>query len=1181
MRRLAVFVLFVVVAASARAQFDTATVLGTVTDPSGAVVPRCQVALHSTATGKLATAITDDRGEYRFVDISIGPYELKVTAQGFQPAAAKFELTVGARQRLDVQLRVAAAQASVTATAEVTQLETESSERGQVVNEREIAELPLNGRQYSQLIELTAGVVPSHNQLSESYTQREGSFSVNGLRSVFNNYLLDGLDNNQYGTSNQGFSNQVVQLSPDAVAEFQVVTNNMSAEYGRSGGAAVNVVTQYGTNQLHGRVWEFLRNTALDATGFFKPDYGGKPALHQNQFGGTLGGPLKRDKLFFFADYEGSRRSSSFTDTATLPTTAERGNPAGGAGLPTTNYIIDNPGVGSGYLPVSNPCPYVGPIGGPQTVAANVNPCTSTTWFGIGLGAGGSAAQAFYGGTQYLNPPYAASPGIPISAVIPYAKSVLALLPATTNNNQTNNYIVLHPNTFDRDKGDVKVDYDMRKNLRLFTRYSQARFDAFDPGTIAGQAGEGGDGHVYAPVIQVVGGATWTINPKSLLEVRFGFSRMKGGKTPPLAGGPSMFAQFGITGLPTDPQYTGGITYEYFESGGMTNLGRLWTSPQYQNPSIWNPKVNYTRLLTGHTLKAGLEYTNLHVAQQDLHPVMGGDVYGAQMSGYGYYNGLYYSISHSLYGGHTAQTNKMFDYADFLLGYRAEIGLSNSPIAQIRDWGWSGYLQDDWKVNKRLTVNLGLRYEYATPLYEANNQLSNFNPTTQAIVLASSSDRYTVNPNKEDFGPRVGAAFSLTRNTVLRGGYGISYSHWNRTGSSYLTQNAPYGISATRLTYPSLSTYLNTEASFPANMISATSYNPLEVALQYMPRNSPDTQVQSWFFSVQRDLGHSMLFDLAYVGNNGLNEVIINDINQAAPQPSTCTIATENVAGACITNFQSRVPMPSLTSVLGTLPWGTSNYQGLQAKVEKRFTSGLYLLDSFTWSKSIDIAAQAQDGSGGCDNCGNFIPSVQNVYNVQADRGLSADNRPLINVTSVVWTLPVGKGQWLLPNLNRVGNTILGGWQMTDIFQARSGDPLTFAYSPDSDTQVSPLITISGRNNYRPNQSGPAVATNKSYKGYINTSNFSTPQPYAPFGTSPRNAVRGYAFWQLDTGLTKDFTITEKAHFQFRAEAFNITNKTNYGEPNTMYNGASSTTFGVITSTLPARELQVAAKIMF
>src|SRR5208337_3531532 len=387
MRRLAVFVLFVVFAVCARAQFDTATVLGTVTDPTGAVVPRCSVALHNTATGALDTATTDDRGEFRFVDISIGSYELKVTATGFQPAAAKFVLTVGARQRVDVSLKVATAATTVITTANVTQLETESSERGQVVNEREIAELPLNGRQYSQLVELTAGVVPSPSEQGESYGQREGSFNINGLRSVFNNYMLDGLDNNFYGTSNQGFSNQVVQLSPDAVQEFQIVTNNMSAEYGRSGGATVNVVTRYGTNELHGRAWEFLRNTALDASGYFLPSPNAagqiqKPALHQNQYGITLGGPLKKDKLFFFLDYEGFRQSSSHTADSTLPTDAERGltcTGTNGAGTcsPSGYYIIDNPGVGNGYLPVDNPCRYTGPNGGPQNPAPNPHPCNN------------------------------------------------------------------------------------------------------------------------------------------------------------------------------------------------------------------------------------------------------------------------------------------------------------------------------------------------------------------------------------------------------------------------------------------------------------------------------------------------------------------------------------------------------------------------------------------------------------------------------------------------------------------------------------------------------------------------------------------------------------------------------------------------------------------------------------
>jgi hypothetical protein len=1198
MRRLAVIVLLVSLAVSARAQFDTATVLGTVTDPSGAVVPHSQVALHNTATDAQFTATTDDRGEFRFVDVPVGPYQLKATAQNFQPAAASFELTVGARQRVDLKLQVATVTSSIIATAEATQLETESSERDQVVDEREIAELPLNGREYSQLVELTTGVVPSPSELGTNYTQREGSFDVNGLRSVFNNFLLDGLDNNFYGTSNQGFSNQVVQLSPDAVAEFQVVTNNMSAEYGRAGGATINVVTRYGTNQSHGRVWEFLRNTDLNAAGFFLPSNGGKPALHQNQFGATLGGPLKRDKLFFFLDYEGLRQSSSTTQASTLPTAAERGLTSTGAAL--GYYLIDDPvdanTQATGTLPIDNPCNY------------NVgrNPCNSSSYLAGGLGLGPAGSQAALGGTQYLNG------HIPASAVIPFAAQIVqTMLPANTNNNSINNYVILEPDTFDRDKGDVKVDYDLRKNLRLFTRYSQARFNAFDPGSIAGPAGANGDGHVYAPVIQVVGGATWTINPKSLLEARFGFSHMQAGKTPPLAGGPSMASQFGSNwaGLPSDPQYTGGITYEYFSDGGFTSLGRLWTSPQYQNPTIWNPKVNYTRLLPRHTLRAGIEYTDVHVAQEDLHPVMGGDVYGAEMSGICYTgvpaapgvtvycyapNPYAYSPNYPYDGVATAETNKMFDYADFLLGYRAEIGLSNSPVAQIRDWGWAGYLQDDWKVNSRLTLNLGLRYEFATPIFEANNQLSNFNPTTKGMKLASSSDRYTVNPNTADFGPRVGAAFALDRATAFRGGFGISYSHWNRAGSSYLTLNAPYGMIGLANVYPGQAPsaagspyvpgYLNTQSgytpSFVNSFISATNYNPQAVALQYMPANSPDTQVRSYFFSVQRDMGHSWLVDLAYVGNSGINEVFFNDINQAAPQSAGCAAGTSSCQ-----SLQSRIfSYPAFGSIIGTLPWGTSNYNSLQAKVEKRFSNGLYLLNSFTWSKAIDTAAQSLDGGGDCNNCGNGIPSVQNVYDWQADRGISAYNHPFVNSTSLVWSLPVGKGQWLLPNLNRAWNEVLGGWQMTDIFQARSGDPLTMAYSPNTNTQVSTLITINGRNAYRPNLTGNQImSSNTAYNPtlggivYLNGGAYTTPPANAPFGNSPRDAVYGYAFWQLDLGLTKDFQLTEKTHLQFRAEAFNLTNETNFGDPNTEL----GTTFGVINSALPARELQFAGKIVF
>jgi len=297
-------------------------------------------------------------------------------------------------------------------------------------------------------------------------------------------------------------------------------------------------------------------------------------------------------------------------------------------------------------------------------------------------------------------------------------------------------------------------------------------------------------------------------------------------------------------------------------------------------------------------------------------------------------------------------------------------------------------VQDDWKVNHRLTINLGLRYEYATPIYEANNQLSNFNPATLSMVLATSANRYTVNPNKEDLGPRIGAALSLTHNTVLRGGFGISYSHWNRTGSSYLTLNAPYGIDALQMVYPSTTPnaatgtigYLNTEASFPANMANPATWDIADapnVALQYMPVNSPDTQVRSWFYQGSAKWATICWSIWAYVGNSGINEVFFNDINQAAPQTTAGGSAS----------LQSRIfQLPRFWFDYRHPALGYSHYNGLQTKVEQRFTSGLYLLNSFTWSKAIDIAAQSLDGGGNCNNCGNGIPSVQNVYDWQADR---------------------------------------------------------------------------------------------------------------------------------------------------------------------------------------------------
>ncbi|WP_420239658.1 TonB-dependent receptor domain-containing protein [Telmatobacter bradus] len=1148
MRYLAACLLFLVTAVTAMAQFDTATVLGTVTDPSGAVVAQGQVKLHNAATGADKSAVSGEQGQFQFVDVPVGSYLLEVVAPGFQKAVASFQLNVGAHQRVDVKLQMASNVTTVTATAEAAQLDTDSSEHSQVVAEREIVELPLNGRNYSQLVALSTGVVPSPLSQSSSYLARDGSFNINGLRSVYSNYMLDGVDNNFYGTSNQGFSNQVVQLPPDSVAEFRVVTNNESAEYGRSGGATINVVTRYGTNDWHGRAWEFLRNTSMNAEGFFKPDAGGKPDLHRNQFGGNLGGPVLKDKLFFFLDYEGYRQTSSFTDRASLPSLAERGLTSSGASQ--GYYLIDNSDTG-GTLPVDDPCPY----------AYGSKVCTSTTLLYAGLGLGGTTAQNQVGGTQYL------TGHVPTSAVTPFAAALLSYLPAPTNTNTYNNYVVLHPESVQKDKGDIKIDYRHSSSLSMFARYSQARMNAYDPGTIQGVAGGDGDGHVFAPLKQVVGGVTWTISPVSVLDVRLGFSTMQAGKNPVLAGQNTMTGNLALSGLPTDSEWLGGVTYQYFVDGGFTSLGRQLTNPQHQNPIFWDPKANYTRLVRNHSLKAGVEYNLLHVAQEDLHPVLGANVYDSQISGLGYVDGLYKAYGSAYYGTATTETTRMFDYADFLFGYQTEMALSAPTTSNLRVWGLSGYLQDDWKLSRKLSLNLGLRYEYATPIYEANNRQANFDPSTASMIVASSSNRYTVNPNTKDFAPRVGASYSVDDKTVVRGGFGVSYSHWNRVGSNYLAMNPPYGLVAQTYSAPSLSTYSNVQSGFPASLVSSTSYSTKNEIVQYMPKDSPDTQVWNWFFGVQRDLGHNWVVDLSYVGNHGLNEIFINDINQATSPGMNST-----------TGNLTNVPYSAYTTIAGMLPWGTSDYNGLQIKLEKQFSHGLYLLESFTWSKDIDLAAQALDGGSNCSLCANGIPSVQNIYNWQADRGISSYNHPFIDSTTAVWTLPVGKGQWLLPNMNKTANYVLGGWQATGILQARSGDPLTFAYSPSTSQSVSPLISVDGRNAYRPNQSGAAVASGKSYQQYFNTASFSSPSSSNPFGNSPRNAVRGYDYWNFDLGLTKDFTTPAKTHTQFRAESFNLANHTNFGEPNPVY---GSGTFGEITTTLPARILQLAVKVVF
>jgi hypothetical protein len=1055
------------------AQFDTGSILGNVTDATRAPITAATVEITEITRGVKLTSRTNDAGAFEFLSIPIGRYQVNVTQSGFRPQLSNtFELTIGARQRVDFRLDLDSVQTSVQVSAEAALLQTDTSDRGQTIAATQIKELPLAGRAYSELIYLSAGIVRTPSSGIGS-TQREASFSVNGLRSTANNFLLDGLDNNYFGTSNQGFSNQVVQPPPDAVAEFRVITNNTSAEYGRAGGAVVNASLRSGTNEFHGAAWHFFRNTELNAIGFFRPTTG-RPIQNQNQFGAALGGPILRNRTFFFADYEGYREVNSSVSFVTLPNAAQRsGNLGVAIRNPFTNQIYSN---------------------------------------GV----------------------------VPPSDMIPYARAILASLPENTSAAAANNFQSLRRVTDYRDKGDLKLDHYFNQSLRSFFRFSKSRFDVFDPGAFPGLAGGNGNGFQFVPITSFAGGLTWTLDANSILEARLGYSKSEAGKNPPLVGGPSMQDLFGIPGLPTDPRFTGGITAETLV--GFTSFGRQATNPQYQHPSLWNPKVNFSRIIGRHTLKTGIEYSWLGVEALDVSPMIGRNTY----------TGLF-SLPTGVTA--TAATQGLYSLADFMFGARNTYQLVNPGIVNHRQQSLFFYVQDDFKLNSKLTLNLGLRYELTTPFYERDNKISNWDPRTNTILNAKSGsiyDRSLVNLDTNNLAPRLGLAWNVMPRTVIRAGYGLGFNTFNRTGTSYLAYNAPNFVLASAAQTPNQATFRNTQQGFPANFASPANFNPRNSTVQHVDPNLPWGSIHSWFFSIQRELPWRMLIDIGYVGNRGDNLATINDINQARPNR-----IDENL------NIEDRRPNLAYSNISATIANGFSRYNGLQVRFEKRSDNGLYLLNSFTWSKAIDNSSQAFD-----NNNGNST-SFQDVYNPAADKGISNYDRKFNNITSVVYELPFLRK-----------NRIFGGWQISSIVNLRTGEPFTMSYTAAARSQVAPFLTLLGFNAFRPNITGDPLMPEgqRTVTQYLNRNNVSIPLYYQPFGNAGRNITRGFAFYQTDLGLSKRFAFTERIGLQFRAEAFNVFNRSNFTAPNA---NISSVAFGTITSTYDPRRLQLALKLLF
>jgi Carboxypeptidase regulatory-like domain/TonB-dependent Receptor Plug Domain len=1079
------------------AQFETAEVLGTVRDPSGAAVPRASVTLLNQDTNIQMKATTDDNGNYDFFNVRVGRYTVSVEHTGFARASAtEVQVNVNARQRVDLTMQVGAVSESVEVVGAAAALETDSSEHGQVIHTHQIVELPLNGRNYADLALLATNIHRSPIA-AQPTTPREGAFNVNGMRSTYNNFLLDGMDNNAYSTSNQGFSNQVASPSPDAVAEFKVITSNFSAEYGRVGGAVVNAVMRSGTNQFHGTLYEFLRNTDLNAVGYFKPNGGVKPPLVRNQFGGTVGGPIVRNRIFFFGDYEGFRQIQKVLNFDSIPSLSDR----------------------SGVLPV-----------------AVVNPLTGTV--------------------------YAAGTPLPM---IPFARQVLGDLPTPTGPARSNNYqqLIINPRDYG-DKYDAKIDAQINARMNGFLRFSQRKDNQFYQPTIAGPSG--GDGNGYVRVLDQAAslGYTWTVTPSSIFEFRLGFTHILGGKQPPFLGGASMQSLYGIPGLPTFPDLTGGLSTQNI--GGFNGMGRQATNPQFQNPTTWDPKVNYSTIHGRHALKAGAEMQIVHTEVMDINPVYGLESYSGQFS----------KPTCAQLGQPStctvANDATSYNLADFLFGLPSQVQLANWLVGNYRQRLYFLYAQDDFRVNSKLTLNLGLRWEYASPRWERDNVLSNFDPATNSMVPAKDGGTYSrtlVNPDYKDWAPRLGFAYSINPKTVFRGGYGISYVHLNRLGSAdELGINGPQVVIGTINQTPLLANgqqnpaFITTQSGFPASLDSPALFNPVNANVAYIPKDTRWPYVQTWFASLQRELAKSWIVELAYTGNHSVRLPIISDYNEALP----------NAPGGTL-GIQPRRPDQAFGAITWVDPAGFSSYNGLSARVEHRFAAGLYLLNSFTWSKALGNSEQALEVIPG-----QTVANVQNIYNLAAERGPSSFDVKLMNVTSLVYQLPFGA-----KSSNALVKGIIGGWELNTINSANTGLPQNVIYTPSAANDGTGRIPdYRGLAVQRPNLAGDPTGASGAARidQYWNKSAFAIPPANAPYGNVGRNAFRTPNFWQWDLGVNKNFRIParEGMALQFRSEFFNLLNHTNFVAPTA---DITSAAFGTIRSTYSPRQVQFALKLLW
>ncbi len=1098
----------------ASAQVNTGSLSGQITDPSGAAVQNANLTLNNAATGYKRTVNSGADGNYVFSDLPIGTYTLTVAAQGFDKETQTETISVAFRARSDFHLKVGSTDQTVQVTSESAGLSRDDASISTVVDTNTIAETPLFLRNWDDLLRTVPGVQINRytNQSGATSAGRTGDFNVNGVHTLQNNFILDGIDNNTFSENVQELSTEAAHPSVDVISEFNVITNPYSAEYGRAPGAVVSVNTKSGSNAFHGTVYEFVRNQYFDAFDYFsKQTLAKKAEDNQNQLGASLGGPIVRNHAFFFFNFEDTRVKQGVSRISTVP--------------------LDNERIGD-FSPAAAAAAGVAPY---PTV---YDPTTCTVPYNVKSGC-----QAFNNNQ------------IPQNRIDTSVQALMNLFPQPNFKNGGANYPEL--NNYSRTGAltdfnasyDARVDWTPTVNDTVFGRFNYFNRTRDIPGYFGGLA-DGTSTSAWGN--QILKGASlvlgWTrvLNPRMVNDFRFGWVRdYSFAEQQPFT--LSQTAGQFVPGIPVNPATGGGVPLTQFTN--KTFLGSPDFLPKSQVPMLYQYNDALSWTLGNHSLKFGATmFLPMRNIFQD-EPGTRGDLN---------FTGIFT-------GG--------LSYADGLLGATEYTQLTNVFFVDQRLWMASGFVEDDWKVTPKLTLNLGLRYDFASPATEGRNRMANFNPAgSGSLVFASGgslSQKALVNPNTTDFAPRLGVSYSLDSQTVLRGGYGVYYTALERIGSEdQLALNPPFLINKTLAS--NTSPVLKPSVGFPSNFLDPSTINFSNLTAFHIRAVNPDASapmVQQWSVGVQRQITPAWMAEVDYVGTHSTNLDVLRDYNQPLIAGGQVVTSPSAPSGT--------VPYPNFGQIEYLDPVGFGNYDGLQASLTRNLRAGLSVRAAYTYSHSLDnTPEELETNSGDAPNGRNY-----NAWYGNSD----FDVRHRISGT-YVYELPFGHGKPMLQS--GPAALVLGNWTTSGVYTFYSGHPFQAAWSSESS-----LLDPYGFAVAPPNQVAPVHYLHKQTCWFYDGANSACgsaasglPTPYADpgkytIGNVGRNTLVGPQTQLFDFALYKTFPFTESINTQIRWEVFNLANHAVFGQPS---GNASNGSVASITSlSADPRVMQFALRFNF